>query len=282
MSHLSSGIFYKEPLLRAGLPKSLHHLFGVYSLIPIFLPELHENDQYELYCRLPTQSLLLHGTFVQIAQLHEGDSENTFRIFDCRRPYFHLDEGGLVSFSNVKPLDPKLPTNYWKLPEVPCAVILYLFLVGAKKLEKPTEFTWPEIILAKDIYQRLQRVARFSTTRPPLLKTLSTPPSSVKRATCGRHPSRGFTKHYCQACYTLVPSPRSISQPDFGAKEGRGIQSISVTKRSYSDIEDSDSDPDPDDGQVSSSDGEENPFQVSPRVADLEGKAPGIVHAASY
>jgi hypothetical protein len=216
----------------------------------------------------------MDGLFIPDSHWRKG--ENTFRIFRYNKLYSRDDDGGLVTFSAVEPLNKELPVNYWLLP-VPCTVIFYLFLLGAQKLEQPAKFTWLEIIIAQDIYKRLHRIVKFTVPRPVIDRTLSEPPS-VRRAGCRRHLLKGSTKHYCQKCYRLVPLI-PIIQPDFEHDSTEDEQSISRNKRVYDNIQDSVSDPGSDDEQINSSE-DDDLFLVERQVPHERG-TPVICHSAS-
>lgn len=143
-------------------PHDFRHLFNLFSLIPIFLPRL-PNERYDLFVGSPPISILVHGEFRQDIRPRTG--QDTFRIFRYREAHArrviapNALEASVVAFLPT-PDQGTAPKSYWDLPDVSCNVILYLFLLEAKKVEDEdvTELTRPEIRMGKRIYCYLKDV----------------------------------------------------------------------------------------------------------------------------
>ncbi|KAJ7765975.1 hypothetical protein B0H14DRAFT_3592737 [Mycena olivaceomarginata] len=125
------------------MPNSVRHLFGCYSLVPIFRPT-YNNVQYNMFCPMPPKDIPF------------GD-DTAFRIFRHDDDISASSSGGVISF-HATGEEEDGPINSWRLP-VPLTVVLYLFLQEAHKIETITDSTRPEIQLGRDIYAKLSEVS---------------------------------------------------------------------------------------------------------------------------
>lgn len=141
------------------MPASVRHLFGCYSLVPIFRPQ-YNSIRYDMFCPMPAKEVLF-------------DDETAFRIFRHDADISASSSGGVISF-HATGEEEDGPINFWRLP-IPLPVVLYLFLREAHKIETITASTRPEIQLGRDIYAKLsdvsdnlrKRSAKFNAIPPP-------------------------------------------------------------------------------------------------------------------
>jgi hypothetical protein len=158
------------------MPPSVRHLFGCYSLVPIFRPE-YNSIRYDMFCPMPPKEVPF-------------DDETAFRIFRHDADISASSSGGVISF-HATGEEEDGPINFWRLP-VPLPVILYLFLREAHKIETIAASTRPEIKLGRDIYAKLKEVsdnlqkrdAKFTAQPPPKTPSTVSAHASISVETC--------------------------------------------------------------------------------------------------
>ncbi|KAJ7820550.1 hypothetical protein B0H13DRAFT_1921208 [Mycena leptocephala] len=172
LQYFTKGLLVLDRLRnKKDMPASVRHLFGCYSLVPIFRPQ-YNSIRYDMFCPMPAKEVPF-------------DDETAFRIFRHDADISASSSGGVISF-HATGEEEDGPINFWRLP-IPLPVVLYLFLREAHKIETITASTRPEIQLGRDIYAKLSEVsdnlqkrnAKFAAIPPP--KTPSADHYTVRR-----------------------------------------------------------------------------------------------------